>query len=215
MSILDKLNEAAAGGGDSKFLTLGEKSPFGTKTKIRFLQEFDEGDKGYNEKFGLAYAVDVHTHPNDFKKQTACTFPIEGACWACEAANGPGENDWLWKPRTNVLINVLVKDKEGNEVVKIFRQKVGKKALGNLLLDYREEYKTLTDRDYAFTRTGTKKNDTTYNLFPSDVSELTFDGELHDLTNVIKVVAAAKQKEYFVGGGDVFGDSAEEWVNEA
>ncbi len=209
--LIDKLKAAQSGKG-GQFLTLKPDGEFGMGVRIHFLQELDEDSPNFNEKFGLAKAVDVHEHPTDFKKQAACTFESEGKCWACEQAAGGGDTDWKWRARTNLLINVLVKKEDAEPVVRVLRKKMGKNDIGVQLLEYAEEYKSVTDRDYRYKRSGTSMNETKYTLTSLDECPIKYEGELINLDELVKVVAYADQSQFF---GDPFDENnSTGWENQ-
>lgn len=197
-SIIDRMKADAERRTEGKFLQLKDKE----QVRVRFLQELDTEAPGYDEKAGLAAYVLVHTNPKNFKRGAACTFETEGSCWACEQLDKPGKEQWRWKPKGKLFINVLVKTPEGNKV-KVLQQGMSDKHVANQMLEFADEYKSLTDRDYKFKRTGADMNNTSYNLTPLEKSPLELDGlELFDVTKMVKTVPYADQEAFYLSEDD-------------
>lgn len=154
-----------AGGGLTRENFISLKS--GEQVKVFFRQELAEDGSNYDKANGTAQVVNIHTHPVDFVKKFACTADMEEygfKCWGCDMARIPGNEKLRSKQR--LLVNVLIMQ-DGEWVPKIFEQPISRRGnlLGNLLVDFQEEYGTLMDRSYRFSRVGEKLN-TVYSLIP-------------------------------------------------
>lgn len=193
MSIIDRIKRDAERRTEGKYLQLKDKE----QVRIRFLQELDATRPGYDEKFGLAEYVLVHSNPKNFKRSAACTADTEGKCWACDQANGPEKEAYKWKPKGKLYVNVLVKSPEGDKV-KVLQQGMSDKHIANILIENDAEYGSITDRDYKLKRSGDGMNNTSYLLTSLEKSPLELDGlELIDLKTLVKKVPYSDQETYF------------------
>ena len=195
-SILDKMrSDAENKGGGNAYLKMADKE----QLRIRFLQELDEQAPGYDKDKGLALYVRLHQNPENFKKQAVCTYEDEGDCWACNQI----DSNPKWRAKGRLFVNVLVTDKTGERTVKVLNQNASfEKHCIVQLLEYAEEYGTITDRDYKIKRTGTDMNNTSYTLTPLDKADTPdLEGlELHDLSKFVRNIAPDKQEEFFTAG---------------
>lgn len=197
-SIIDRMKRDAEKKSGSKYVQLKDKE----QVRVRFLQELDPNAPGFDEKAGLAFYTQVHSNPKNFKRQAACTADTEGKCWACDQLDKPGKEQWKWKPKGRLYVNVLVKSPEGNKV-QVLQQGMSDKHVANMMLEFADEYGSLTDRDYKFKRSGADMNNTSYSLTPLEQSPLDLEGlELIDLTKLVKVVAPADQEAFYLSEDD-------------
>jgi hypothetical protein len=174
----------------------------GESVKIFFRQELTEDGKGFDDKFGAANIVTIHVSPVDFVKKMVCTLDSEAdgnQCWACSASRLPG-NESL-RPKRRLLINVLAK--EGDIwVPKILETSISPRGNmpGNTLIAFQEEYGTLMDREYKFSRVGEKLN-TAYSIIPfslSDLPDAHHESDVIDTSSVYRSIAYADQQEYMM-----------------
>ena len=124
MSIIDRIKRDAERRTEGKYLQLKDKE----QVRLRFLQELDATRPGYDEKFGLAEYILVHSNPKNFKRSAACTLDTQGTCWACDQVNGPEKEAYKWKPKGKLFVNVLVKSPEGDKV-KVLQQGMSDKHI--------------------------------------------------------------------------------------
>lgn len=176
----------------------------GESYRIRFLQDLTESSSGYDEEAGLARLVNVHSNPDDFRKDALCTKDMEQwnhSCWACEQIT----KNKMWKPKQHLFVNVAVFDPdEKTWSVKILDQKFTAAHIGNTVVEYAEEYNTIVDRDYKISRTGEKQN-TKYSLIPlaekpraEEIDSLT----LFDLDKVKRLKSPAEQPAFYLESED-------------
>ena len=197
-SLIDRMKQDQERKSGSKYVQLKDKE----QVRLRILQELDPKAPGYDEKAGLAFYTQVHSNPKNFKRQAACTADTEGRCWACEQLDKPGKEQWKWKPKGRLYVNVLVKTPEGTKV-QVLQQGMSDKHVANQMLDFADEYGSITDRDYKFKRTGADMNNTSYNLTPLEQSHLDLtDLELIDLTKLVRNVAYADQEAFYLAEDD-------------
>lgn len=185
------------GDGTSVFLTIKD----GDSYKIRFLQEFDEGSKLYDERRGTVTVVEEHVSPKDFRKRAVCTYEEEGRCWACEQTSLP-EIGKKWKARMRFYANVIVRGESGDKV-KILAQGFGDKNIGTTLVGIAEEYENLGGQDFKLSRKGAGMNDTSYTLIPLAPKKLSAEDEKLEVVDVgkfINYVSYEQQANYFAGG---------------
>lgn len=189
------------------FLTLKDGQFFRT----RFRQEMVEDGKNFDADKGSALIVDVHSNPLDFKKKLGCTAEKEEfnfECWACDQI---GENN-KWRSVTRFYINAAVLNDEGIWEPRMIEQGFGKSHIGQTLVDYTDEYGSIVDRPFKFSRSGSGLNDTSYSLIPLDKADepkelaelelLTFDG-------LVKYLPYAEQQAFFYGQKT---DPAKSWA---
>lgn len=193
----DLKKKAQSGGGGSKNMFLAIKS--NESKKIRFRQELTEDGALYDPEVGTARVVSVHTNPDDFRKRTACTRHLDsdnGKCLGCE------QNFYAVN---HVVINVAVLDTNtGDWVPKLLDQKLTPAHIGYTMIEMAEEFGTIVDRDYRFSRTGEQKQ-TNYNLIPTEKSEtLTSikDLEIFDVSKTYPELSYQKQVEVHAGDSD-------------
>ena len=213
MGLLDRMKhdaEKASEGGGNKadFLKLKDKQ----QVRVRFLQEISEDAPGFNEKYGLAHYVRVHQAPDNFKLKALCTAD-DGGCWACEQIDVPLMKDgkdisWKWKPKGTFYINALVTI-DGETVVKVINQGMSDKHIVKNLLEFNEEYGSISDRDYKMKRTGADMNNTAYMLTPLDKAPLPEgDWEIIDLAKLVRKVDYAAQEAFYSGESTEDGSSS-------
>jgi len=197
-ALKEKAETSGFSGGVSRENFISLKS--GENVRLLFRQEISEDGANYNEKRGAANIVTIHQSPIDFTKKMVCTNDEEHdyKCWACEAAR-LGEGKLNGKIR--VLINVLALE-NGDWRAKILETAYSRRGgqPGNAIIGYAEEYDTITDREYKFSRVGEKLN-TTYTLIP--LKELPIpveDAELDliDTTTVYREIPYEEQQEYLL-----------------
>jgi hypothetical protein len=182
--------------GGSRFLKLGD----GESVTLRFMQEIDESGKNFTEDRGLAVGFYEHVNPDDYKKSFRCTAETLGRCAGCERI--PVNSKWRAKGR--LIVNVLVRSKDGADEVKIFSASLSQKGLAPQIIDYANDYGSLCDRDYKLTRRGSGMQDTVYTLLPRDTSPLKAEdksAELHDLDEVVRNLTYEEQLELLDGSG--------------
>lgn len=196
---LDDLKKKAqsSGGGGKKNMFLAIKS--NESKKIRFRQELTEDSALYDPEVGTARVVSVHTNADDFRKRTACTRHLDsdnGKCYGCEQG---------YYAVNHVVINVAVLDTNTGEwVPKILDQKLTPAHIGYTMIEMAEEFGTIVDRDYRFSRTGDGKQ-TNYNLIPtekSEVSESIKKLELFDVSKTYPELSFEKQVEVHAESSD-------------
>lgn len=214
---ISKIKEKAAaskgfqGDGESPFLQLKEPGD----VKVRFLQELDEDSAGYDERRGLVYVYEEHVSPKDFKKQAECTAESEGHCWACEQTSNP-EIGKKWKGKLRFMANVLVRNPDGEEKVKLFKRGFSDKDVGTDLLDFAEEYGSISGQDMKIKREGKGMNDTKYSIIPLPPKKLTKaeeELELIDPQKFVKQIPYADQAAFYLGESDGDGGSSGDWVS--
>lgn len=202
MSVYKKINELrkkvddSQSGAGKKFLILKDKDAF----RIRFLQELAEDGTHYSDKRKTAEVVNVHKSPLDFKKKVVCTA-ADGECWACEQV----VTDNSWRPQAHLLVNVAVRDDNGNWEVRLLDQGFNQRHIGDTLVEYALEYKTIMEHDFKIQRAGSKMHDTNYTIIPVGISEepeSLGDVELFDLSTVFRSLPSAEQEEYLTSLDD-------------
>lgn len=197
------------GDGESPFLTLKDGNSF----KIRPLQEFEDSNDLYDERRGTVKVVDEHTSPKDFKIRAVCTADDEGRCWACEQQSLP-EIGKKWKPRTRFYTNVIVRNEDGPDKVKILAQGFSDRNVGNDLIEYATEYGNLSGREYKISRSGAGMNDTSYSMIPLAEKPLSDEDqalEVIDLDKFIKYVPYDQQSAFYSGEKKDDGGSSDDW----
>lgn len=190
----DMKKATTSSGGKNIFLTI---KPNESK-KIRFRQELPvvgapEGDLGY------AKVAMVHNNEDDFRKRTACTRHLDGdngRCYGCEKGMYAVQH---------LVINIAVLDNETKEwEPKILDQKFTAAHVGSDLMEYFEEYGSICDRLYRFSRTGEQRQ-TNYSLIPSDKSDAPAefaDMESYDLSKTYPELSYEKQVDHHSGDSD-------------
>lgn len=178
--------------GESKFLKLSD----GESVTIRFLQELEPSAKGYKEEYGIALGYYEHMNPDTYDS-FVCTKEELGRCAGCERV----PVNKKWRARGRLLFNVLVRNNDGADVVKIFGTSLSAKGLAPTLVEFSNDYGTLTDRDYKLTRRGESIN-TTYTLLPREVSPLSKEdkaAEISTLTDVVRDLSYEEQLDLING----------------
>jgi hypothetical protein len=201
-----------SGDGESPFFSLKG----GESAKIRFLQELDEDSPLYDERRGAFEVIDEHAHPKDFKKTAVCTAESEGRCWACEQTSNPDIGK-KWKAKLRLYANVLVRNPEGEDKVKILKRGFSDKDVGKYLVEFIEEFEALGGFDLKISRTGSGMNDTSWSVIPLAAKKMTADdekAELIPLDKFIKRIPYDEQAAYFNGTDDGDGGSSEAWISE-
>lgn len=192
----DALRQAIEKTGGGRFLKVKD----GEVATIRFLQELDEDGNLYDETRGTAKGFMEHVHPVEYTKSFLCTVD-DGRCLGCElVATNP-----RWRAKGRIFFNVLLRNNNGEDEVKIYAVSMSKKGLAPQIVDYADENGTLCDRDYKLKRTGAGKNDTVYTLTPRAPSPLKATEEaleLVDFNTVIKDLDYDQQVELVNGGDD-------------
>ena len=199
-----------SGDGESPFLSLKD----GNKVKIRFLQEFDDDSPLYDERRGTILVIDEHSSPRDFKKTAMCTAESEGRCWACEQTSTP-EIGKKWKPRMRLYANVLVRNPDGEDKVKILKRGFSDKDIGTKLINIVEEFEQLGGQDMSFSRKGADMNNTSYDLVPlapKKLSDAEQQLELIDPSKFVKEIPYDKQAAFYTGTEED-GGNADSWVS--
>jgi len=181
--------------GTSRFLKLAD----GESVTLRFLQELDETGKNYEEGRGLAVGFYEHLHPETFAS-FKCTMDDEGRCAGCERV----PSNKRLRARGRLLINVLIRNKNGGDEVRIFGTSLSSRGLAPTLVEFADDYGSLCDRDYKLTRRGESIN-TTYTLLPREVTPLSKEEksvELIDLSEIVKDLTYEEQEELLSGSGN-------------
>lgn len=201
LSDLKKATEKSSGNGGGGDFPKRLKVDDGESFKIRFLQELTEDAKNFNEERGTAQVVPVVTSPMDFRKNARSTADMPEHDFKCFGVE-QGVQDYRWKPKNHLLVNVAVYDKEeGKWEVRVLDQKFTPAHLASKIIEMAEEFKSITDRDFRISRTGTK-SDTQYSLIPLDRSEEPEEVaklNLYDLDKMYRVVPYEKQAEFYLG----------------
>lgn len=198
-----------SGDGEKAFLTLED----GESVKIRFLQELTDESELYDERRGTIVIVDEHSSPKDFRRTAACTAEDEGRCWACEQTSNP-EIGKKWKPRMRLYANVLVRNPDGQDRVKVLKRGFSDQDIGSSLIDIVEEFEVLGDKDMKLTRTG-QKLQTKHSLLMLAPKPLTDDEkklELIDVNKFIKRIPYDQQAAFYNGEGEE--SSADKWLDD-
>lgn len=202
--------KAFTGDGESPFVKLED----GKSIKIRFLQELDDSSPGYDERRGTITVLEEHSSPKDFKRTAVCTAESEGRCWACEQVSDPNIGK-KWKPKLRFYANVIVRNPEGDDKVKILKRGFSDKDVGNDLINIVEEFETLVASDMKLSRKGAKMNDTSYSLLPvapKDLTKADLALELIDASKFMKNIPYDGQAAFYAGEEEE-GGNASEWVN--
>lgn len=197
--IKKKAAAANSGGGDgeSPFLSLKD----GDKVAIRFLQEFEDDSQYYDERRGLVKVLMEHSNPKDFKQTMTCTAESEGRCWACEQTTLPDIGK-KWKAKMRFYANVLVRNPDGEDKVKILKRGFSDKDIGMKLVNIAEEFEGLGGMDVSYMRSGSGLNDTSYDVIPKAPKKLTkaeSELELIDISKFAKEVPYDQQAAFFAG----------------
>lgn len=174
----------------------------GESARLIFRQELSEDGANYDSRYGAAGIFHIHVSPVDFVKKYVCTSSSEEdqfRCWGCVASKIPGNESMKVKRR--LLINVLQK------VNDVWVPKVLETSLsfrgnqpGNLLVAFQEEYGTLMDREYKFSRLGEQLN-TSYNIIPFSTTEMPSihnEAPIIDTANVFMKVRYEDQEEFML-----------------
>ncbi len=133
--------KAFTGDGEGVFVKLKD----GESLKMRFLQELDDASPGYDERRGTILVLEEHSSPKNFKISAKCTAESEGRCWACEQTSDPNIGK-KWNPKLRFYANVLVRNPDGEDKVKILKRGFSDKDVGNDLINIVEEFETLVDK---------------------------------------------------------------------
>lgn len=200
-----------SGDGESPFLQLKD----GDSVKIRVLSEFDEDSPGYDERRGTITVIEEHSSPKNFKITAKCTAEDEGRCWACEQTSNP-EIGKKWFAKMRYYTNVIVRNPEGEDKVKLWKRGFSDKDVGNDLINIVEEFEQLSDKDLKLSRKGAGKNDTSYSLLPLGPKPLTKADlalDLIDPNKFIKVIAYEDQPAFYSGEMDDESGKASDWLN--
>lgn len=200
-----------SGDGESPFFSLKD----GESAKVRFLQELDDESEYYDERRGTVLVVEEHNAPQDFKRTALCTAESEGRCWACEQTSDPKVGK-KWKPKLRFYANVLVRNPEGEDKVKILKRGFSDKDIGNDVVNVVEEFEAISDKDVKISRKGAGMNDTSYSLLPlapKPMSEAESKLELIDPTKFVKHVAYEDQPAFYAGQ-ESEGGKASEWLDD-
>lgn len=179
----------------------------GETVEVRFLQELDESGAGYLESHGLGIVALEHTNPthkDGFKQRCACTNDEESdGCWPCEQKYSQveinGTPGWKWKPKRRLLINVLVKRKDGEiEQAVLATSAEGRGGvIGPMVLEYAVEDGTITNRWFKIARKGSG-TETEYSILPRSESSLDISKyEVSDVDKLVRVVPYEEQEKFF------------------
>jgi hypothetical protein len=167
--LVDAQKDRRGGSGESAFLKLDD----GQAVTIRFLQELDASGSNFDDDRGLAVSVFEHVSPEDFRKRFRCTTEIDGRCVGCERqAVNP-----KWGRRARMYINAFVRE---DNSVKMLATNFSSQGYAPMMIEYFNDFKSITDRDYKLKRVG-KGLGTSYVLTPREVSPFTEDVQLRDL----------------------------------
>jgi hypothetical protein len=200
------------GDGESPFFSLKG----GQSAKIRFLQELDDESPNYDERRGAFEVVEEHASPKDFKKTAVCTAESEGRCWACEQTSNP-EIGKKWRAKLRLYANVIVRNEDGDDKVKILKRGFSDKDIGNDVINIIEEFGSIGAQDLKVKREGNGMNDTSWSLLPLPQKPLSKEDEaleLIPLDKFIKHVPYAEQAAYFSGDSDDEGGRSKDWIDE-
>lgn len=174
----------------------------GEGVRLFFRQELSEDGSNFDSGKGSAAVVRIHVSPVDFVKKYVCTSDSEESgfrCWACTASKIAGNESMKVKRR--LLINVLQKV-DDEWIPKILETSISPRGNqpGNMLVAFQEEYGTLMDREYKYSRIGEQLN-TSYNIIPfsaCDIPEAHNSAAMIDIDNIFMKVAYANQEEYML-----------------
>lgn len=189
----------------------------GEAVKIRFLNELDESADNFIKELGTANFVKVFTDPDNFQKTFLDTRdPDTGEdCIGYELANKygwkkPDEKEdpekaaaWKdWRPKEKVYINAVIDRGDGSEQELVVLELANnpKAVQYNVLVGIHEEYNTITDRWFKYSRKGSGQYDTTYTLNPldrsGDLPAADSYGPLADLDSFVKKVPYSEQRAF-------------------
>lgn len=165
----------------------------GEAVKLVFLQEIDEGSPNYSAKNGTALVSLQHSHPVNWKRTAACTDE-EGECYGCQ-------NNW--RQKMVFYANVLVDDGVKDPYVAIWSRGLGRGSVAQSLYDMAADDdfdNSISDKVFKFSRTGSKKDDTTYSLSPMPKPHKlnVEDYELYNLEDYVFKVAPERQEAYYL-----------------
>lgn len=163
----------------------------GEKVFIRPLVELDDDAKNFNPSQGLALFTKEWQNPEDFTRQIVDTMDEEGACvgqellrkfgWNGDQNGGrgpkivngkefPGPD--TWRPKDYMYLPCVVrtdKDSAEDEKVIVFKFNMAPKAVqGPFFEEQHNNNKTITDRWYAYSRSGEGQYDTNYKVAALD-----------------------------------------------
>lgn len=152
-SLYDKVKEgiAKSSRGYGRFLRV----PDGSKVKIRFLTDFEDGVE-----------IREHSKWGEVNPVPCVAYHFGKECKWCK--------DKSSEMRLKSVFCWTVFDLNSKEK-KIFKFAVSKASPVKSLADAYSQYKTLMDRDYVISRSGSRF-DTTYSLIPLDKSKFKFEG---------------------------------------
>lgn len=167
----------------------------GQSVNVRILQELDEDSPGYTDEAGQGFLAVEHANPDLFRNKALCSIE-EGACYGCEMAQERPKTGWHQKMR--LYVNVLVDDGK-EQYVAVLSQGNGGKSVTPALLEYANEYGTITNRWFKISRKGSKVSDTQYTLLGKDPSEFTLeDGfDLIDLDRCVREIPYEEQEAFY------------------
>jgi hypothetical protein len=169
----------------------------GQSVKIRFVNELDESSPSYDSTRGLAFVVEEHSNPGDFRRKAVCTMDTEGRCVGCEM-NERGKEGWYAKMR--FYINVLVDDGVKEPYLAVWHMGVRRNAVFETIREYAVETGSVSNLTWRLKRTGTG-TDTTWTLLPTSPDAVPFDWSKYDapsLESVPRTVPYSEQEEYYL-----------------
>jgi len=154
-SLYDKIKDgiAKSSKGYGKFLRV----PDGTKIKIRFLSDFEEGVE-----------VKEHSKWGEVNSVPCVAYHFGKECKHCK--------DKSSEMRTKMMYCWTVFD-YSSKSKKIFRFAVSKISPIKSLADTYSQYKTLLDRDFVISRSGSRF-ETSYTLIPLDKTKFKYEGRV-------------------------------------
>jgi hypothetical protein len=217
MNVLDAIKnieakaEAAANYQKTNWLKLAD----GQQVVVRFPNEITEDSPNYDEARGVAWVIEEHTNPRDFRVKAQCTERTDGRCWACEQhakENNPNNKEYKggWKARPRFYTNVLVND--GNDTyVAVWSQGVSKKSAINFLIEQNADTGSISNTEWKLKRIG-ERTETSYILRAGQPDEEPFDWsgvELFDLQKVVRQVPYAEQEGFYLGFDNGSGSDAD------
>jgi hypothetical protein len=188
---------------------------------IAVLRFITDGDNLIRAKF---HNITKMTPKGEWKVPTYCTIEDTGVCQHCSAGDVPYNTMNLWsyvyyilhkvqnpKIEAGSTAGIWPQVKHGKKVMykeevnafKWFRTKYGYQGRYKLLfIKYNDKFGTLVDRDYTWSRNGSSKTDTNYDLDPQDKKPIdpeiaTKAKDLPDFGNVVsgKVRLFSQAKE--------------------
>jgi len=198
----------------AKWLSLKD----GDDVTLRFVNELDVNSPNYDLGRGTAAVVDEHQPPGPegYKRHALCSMDSQGKCWACEQV----EFDKAWRSKQKFYINVLVDDGKNDPYVALWSMGVYRNDKFAMIKDHFIENDSISNLTFRLKRTGTGKDNTTYQFYPKAVDAKPFKWpaiEPFDIEAVLRDVPYAEQSRFYgfsnsvAPEGELKGSANVEW----